>query len=159
MYKCPKCGYISPNRPVCQACGHNVGELYSEEYPICTPKKSQLDTADKLKMLYAMMYLLTEPECARCRVPHSCCSREYCEIVLEEHPETRECITSHPKLLFMGKYGCVIAPHLRPICTLHTCAINGFGVKPGDEEWTVKYFNLRDAIDYLEFSKVKDDLK
>ena len=53
----------------------------------------------------------------------------------------------HSTLKFMGAYGCVVAPHLRPLCTLHTCDINGLGFKKGDLKWTKKYFKLREQIE------------
>ena len=55
--------------------------------------------------------------------------------------------TGHPTLPFMGPNGCTVEPHLRPLCTMHTCAINAFGFKPDDPEWTVKYFVLRELIE------------
>jgi hypothetical protein len=50
---------------------------------------------------------------------------------------------------FMGPTGCVVAPHLRPICTVHTCDINGMGFKrgPGSGPWTKRYFELREQIE------------
>lgn len=30
--------------------------------------------------------------------------------------------TGHPALPFMGEGGCTVAPHLRPLCSLHVCA-------------------------------------
>lgn len=55
--------------------------------------------------------------------------------------------TEHPTLKFMGPTGCVVEPHLRPLCTLHTCAINGAGFKAGDDEWNRKYFALREELE------------
>jgi hypothetical protein len=58
--------------------------------------------------------------------------------------------TDHPTLPFMSETGCVVSPHLRPLCTLHTCDMNGLGFKKNDFEWTDKYFKLREQIDELE---------
>jgi hypothetical protein len=63
--------------------------------------------------------------------------------------------TGHPRLPFMGETGCVVPPHMRPMCTMHTCAVNSLGFKMGDMAWTEKYFALRDKIETLEFSLPK----
>jgi hypothetical protein len=60
--------------------------------------------------------------------------------------------TQHPKLPLMGPDGCIAAPHLRPLCTLHTCAINGRGTS-GNMEWDKKYFELREKIDILQMEE------
>jgi hypothetical protein len=111
---------------------------------------------EKLTSLYAAMSELTAPECATaCRVPHSCCSAEYCDMA-ESWAKDRWNVdisaqrTDHPTLPFMGPRGCVLKPHFRPSCTLHTCAINGIGAKVGDPKWTRRYFWLRRAIESVE---------
>lgn len=110
----------------------------------------------ELIILYAEMAGLTKPECANtCRVPLSCCSPEYCmmtEMYSKEDwgVDLSDKHTGHPTLPFMGPTGCVIEPHLRPICTLHTCDINSIGCKQGDMAWTERYFALRGKIDELE---------
>lgn len=103
-----------------------------------------------LVQLFQQMSDLTAPECANvCRVPHSCCSPEYCDMAFEE--ADRQGVTleriAHPTLPLMGPTGCIAAPHLRPHCTLHTCAINGLGFKLGDLGWTKRYFKLREKIE------------
>lgn len=105
----------------------------------------------RLIVLFQQLYEHTEPECGKsCRRPHSCCSPEYCAITVafaqQEWGVTLE-PTGHEKLPLMGSEGCIAAPHLRPLCTAHTCAINNLGYKPNDQEWTDTYFKLRDAID------------
>jgi hypothetical protein len=71
----------------------------------------------------------------------------YCEIAIEYAAESGETLqrTDHPTLPLMGPTGCVVAPHLRPLCTLHVCSINGVG-HDKDPVFTEKYFVLRDAI-------------
>jgi hypothetical protein len=101
------------------------------------------------------MYELTLSECKRCRVPLSCCSQLYCSLAEEWAAEfgiTLEGTDYHPNLKFMGPDGCTVPPHLRPSCTLHTCAINGLGFKPKDTVWTSKYFELRDQITEIEYN-------
>jgi hypothetical protein len=106
--------------------------------------------SDKVKNLFQQMYELTEPECRlTCRCPQSCCSPEYCDFAEEfarEHGETLQA-TNHPRLKFMGEKGCIIPPHLRPLCTLHTCDIGNLGFHRSDPKWTKKYFELREQIE------------
>jgi hypothetical protein len=119
--------------------------------------------------LYQQMSDLTAPECANeCWKPHSCCEPMYCEFTIQ-HAADKWGVklepTGHPTLPLMGPTGCTAAPHLRPICTIHTCAIQAFGVRfksepdtPNidrrviDEEWTADYFRLRDALNEAEES-------
>lgn len=122
-----------------------------------------------LKVLMQEMALLTEPECASvCRRPYSCCDPMYCAITaqyaLEAHGVTLEPVNLDPNLPFLGPKGCIVEPYLRPMCTVHTCEINAFGFKLGNEnmqhgfvslkvnrQWTREYFELRDRLDKLMF--------
>jgi hypothetical protein len=58
--------------------------------------------------------------------------------------------TNHPKIPFMGPNGCVVEPHLRPACSVHTCNINSIGFEPKDLEMTKRYFEIRGEIEELE---------
>jgi hypothetical protein len=111
-----------------------------------------------LVRLFKEMSELTEPECGRCRAPYSCCSPEYCEMAEEYAAEDGATLvpTAHPTLKFMSPSGCVVPPHYRPLCTLHTCDINSIGVKPGDDAWTSLYFALRERLE-AELAKGTDD--
>jgi hypothetical protein len=114
---------------------------------------------NKLVVLFQKMADLTAPECAStCRAPHSCCDEMYCQLT-KDYAMERYGIVLRPEepcegnphhLPFIGPKGCVVAPYLRPLCTLHTCQINSLGFKAGDEKWTRKYFKLRTEIDQLE---------
>lgn len=114
--------------------------------------KEQIKT--KLIKLYQEMYELTNPECRKCRAPLSCCSSEYCELAKEMAEEVWNVelipFNKDAKLPFMSPTGCIVAPHLRPNCTLHHCAINSVGFFPIQPELTEKYFALREQIDMLE---------
>jgi hypothetical protein len=44
-------------------------------------------------------------------------------------------------------------PHLRIVCTYHTCNINAIGVEPGDSTWNERYFSLREEADILLFTQ------
>ncbi len=117
------------------------------------------DTIVQLKQLYQDMYKLTFPECGcTCRVPHSCCDPGYCEMTAE-WAKSEYGITLTPVqeegLIFMAQTGCVVEPYLRPMCALHTCAINSFGYKPGDQEWTNQYFELRSKIESAEAERME----
>lgn len=112
-----------------------------------------------MKILYQEVADHTHPECAHtfC-VPLSCCNPMYCEgaqrFALEEWGVDLELLRmNHPILPFMGSQGCVISPHLRPLCSLHTCQVNSLGFKPGDVPWTKRYFQIRDQIEELETLK------
>ena len=110
----------------------------------------------KLIPLYQQMADLTAPECAQtCPNPHSCCDSMYCEMAMEIATDRGVVLgrTDHPTLPLMGPSGCTAPPHVRPLCTLHTCAISGLGVKPGDDEWTARYFELREKIEELEYAE------
>lgn len=115
--------------------------------------------SDKLVQIYQKMADLTAPECAgvgkgSCRVPHSCCDEMACiitkEFALTQGVVLQEYPPNHKGAFYLGENGCTVAPHLRPICTVHTCQIGSLGFKPGDPKWTKKYFKIRDTIDALE---------
>ncbi len=107
----------------------------------------------RLIALYAELAALTEPECGACARPYSCCEARYCALAIDfarEHWGVELRPTWHPTLPLMGPAGCTAAPHLRPICTAHTCETNEHGCKRGDEAWTGRYAALRGAIDEIE---------
>jgi len=110
---------------------------------------------NQLAVLFKEMYEMTRPECDKCRVPRSCCDAMYCGCA-EEYARDEWGVdltplkTDHPTLPFMGPTGCVVAPHLRPLCSVHTCDINSLGFKKNDLLWTERYFRLREQIEELE---------
>ena len=95
----------------------------------------------------------TAPECAKtCRAPHFCCDSMYCRMAIDNARDNWGIAllhTGHKTLPLMGPTGCTAPPHLRPICTVHTCQISGFGFKPGDPAWTKKYFSLRNKLERM----------
>lgn len=115
--------------------------------------------------MYAEVATLTNPTCTEgfreCSVykdkPNRCCERKYCEIAknfakekygIELEP------TGHPELLFMGKQGCVVPPHLRPICAIHACSWSYGHNCLRNEAETKRYNELRKEI--LELSVQED---
>lgn len=112
---------------------------------------------DKLVTAFQEMSVLTKPECQhKCRVPLSCCSPEYCNMAIDMAKEdwnvkleaTPQYAEGKTKLPLMGLDGCIAAPHFRPLCTLHTCAINNIATS-GDLKWDKNYFKLRNKISKL----------
>lgn len=98
---------------------------------------------------FEKMYLHTKDSCKECKFAYSCCDATYCEMAKEIAKRWGVTLqeTGHPKLPFLGEQGCIVPPHLRPLCTLHDCDINSKGFKPLKFEWTEKYFKLRDACE------------
>lgn len=117
----------------------------------------------RLIKLFKDMSELTAPECASsCRVPHSCCSPEYCDLAEQfiiENKLFHPGYTLDPKLKFMNINGCILEPHKRPLCTLHVCSINSHGFKPNDLEFTKKYFDIRNEIDDTMFREYESKEK
>lgn len=115
----------------------------------------------RLIELYAQMATHTRPECGRCRTAYGCCDEMYCEQAIQWAKKQWGVVLKrvnglsvHGKPLpLMGPTGCTAAPHLRPICTVHTCEIASVGCKRGDPVWTGRYFVLREAIDELEMEQ------
>ncbi len=108
----------------------------------------------RLIALYAELAAHTEPECAaNCPKPLSCCAERYCLIAIDHAAErwgVRLEPSWHPALPMMGPTGCLVEPHLRPICTAHTCDVCEHGEKRGDPAWTDRYYALLDEIAALE---------
>ena len=114
-----------------------------------------------LKELYQQMAEMTLPKCQECKVPFSCCSEEYCAIAEKSITEAGAVIPHqhhHPRLPYMGPNGCVVPPHLRPLCTMHTCNIASLGFERTgstvDLEWTERYFDLRDLISLKSYERL-----
>ncbi len=110
----------------------------------------------RLVSLYEEMYQHTKNECRyTCTKAGSCCDGAVCEAMIQ-HAEDEWDVTlertGHPTLPLMGPDGCTAAPHLRPLCTVHTCEIGSSGKKkgPGGDEWTERYFELRGEISEIE---------
>ena len=138
-------------RAIRQAAGDRLVVLELENVPV----------SQELKDLWQQMADMTRPICMNeggpweqrraqglCMNPGSCCDDMYCEIALQTAERMGEALerTSHPRLPLMGPAGCVAPPHVRPMCSLHVCCISSVGFKTNDEEWTRKYFELRETV-------------
>lgn len=107
----------------------------------------------RLVVLYADVAALTGPKCAECRAPNTCCAPEYCALAKDHAKEEWGVdlpVTSHPMLPFMGKTGCTVAPHLRPLCSIYVCEQHYMR----DEAFAQRYFDLRDEISELSVDMV-----
>jgi hypothetical protein len=109
--------------------------------------------ADTLPILYQQIAELTAPschngtaECAQfCERKYRCCERQHCDAAArfarEKYGiELNE--TGNAELPFMSETGCVVPPHLRPICSLHVCTVSWADVAHAPEG----YQELRDQI-------------
>lgn len=94
--------------------------------------------------VFAALAAHTQSACGACRVPYRCCTRAQCEATargaLEDFGTDLTALrTDHPELPFLGPQGCVVAPHMRPICTVHVCDQH-----LSDNAWSDRYWELRD---------------
>ena len=81
-----------------------------------------------------------------CRHLGSCCCKEYCESA-KEYAESKG--VSLGELPFLKEGKCIVPPNLRPLCTVHQCIIASLGCDPKDDEWTKKYFELREKLEEM----------
>ena len=98
----------------------------------------------ELIRLYREISDLTRPKCHECEVPHYCCAPEHCEATIRYAAELGVFLsaTDHPQLPLLGPDGvCTVAPHLRPICSVHVCENHLW-----EPEFAERYYALRDAI-------------
>lgn len=118
-----------------------------------TGKQKRSLRARLLVKFYQELAQLTAPKCrSGCAVGWSCCDSSYC-YAAEEHARywgVKLVKTANSQVPFLGRHGCVVSPHLRPMCTMHVCSINGLGFDP-DPIFTRRYFALRDIINTLEY--------
>lgn len=99
-----------------------------------------------LVRLYAEMAALTRQQCGQCLT--YCCNDYYCEQTAKYATSMGVTLqrTDHPKIPFLGPDGCIVPPHLRPICSVHICE----KLLWKDRQFSKKYFKLRDRICLLE---------
>lgn len=112
----------------------------------------------KLIALYERMSALTYDKCnKRCKTSSKtrCCDEFHCNFTKDYALETYN-INLEPLtdgiLPFLDKNNrCVVAPYLRPLCTINDCQIGSLGFDPTDEDYTQIYFKLREEISALSF--------
>lgn len=102
-----------------------------------------------LEVLYKEMAELTKPKCLGCNNgwKHNCCDTMYCQIAKEfAKDQGVELEFTNNEIPFLDDdNNCIVPPHLRPLCTLHNCAINSVGCTD-DKIWDEQYFKLKDKI-------------
>lgn len=118
----------------------------------------------ELEELYQKMYELTNPLCSQCKLPHSCCDKDFgCHAArwhafhtygIELNDPMGLYIGDHPELPYMGPNGCKVPPHLRPHCTLHHCDINSLGFFRDNLALTARYFEICEEIERLEMERM-----
>jgi len=107
--------------------------------------------AEELQILYQQIADITKPLCmsgSGCGVlaqkPYHCCEKKYCDMAAKFALDGYGIVlqpTGH-EIPFMGPTGCTIPLHLRPICTIHCCAITWAQHSAENPE----YFELRQKI-------------
>ena len=84
----------------------------------------------------------TRPACGACRSALTCCSAGNCEqtAVMAKEMFGTDLVAGDGILPFLGPEGCTVAPHLRPLCTVHVCEMHLTDGTP----FTEKYYDLRE---------------
>ena len=112
----------------------------------------------QLIVLYRELAELTLPKCHLCRAPMICCDPMYCKFAKERAAEWNVTLSEvelgqrpaqQKDLLFMGPTGCVVPPHLRPLCTAHVCEQHLESNQ--DSTFQQRFWELRDQINDLEY--------
>lgn len=143
-----------------------LGEKAGAPIPLTYHHKGLFVDMNELITAYKDVHDLTNGDCKHlCNPnrPYSCCSKEYCDVAkqwaFDEYGIELK-VVSNGNLPFVGKDGCVVEPHLRPLCTLHHCDINGFGYRilngtAEDKIWNDRYEELRHKINMLEIQRTQ----
>ncbi len=98
---------------------------------------------------YRAIAELTQPRCmGGCPEPGGCCRPQYCLLAETRARQFGKTLPpqNHPTLRYMGPEGCVVPPHLRPLCAVHVCE---FHVRQ-DAAFGEEYLALREAVCRLE---------
>jgi hypothetical protein len=118
----------------------------------------------RLVVLYQNVADLTKDQCrisgSTCKAEVPCCRAVHCEEAIRyaaAYWNVTLVPTGHDSLPLMGGTGCVAAPHLRPICSIHHCEISSVGVFVAAPPYvTDRYFELRDQIEDLDYEVLED---
>lgn len=109
----------------------------------------------KVETLYKELADITRKKCAGCNVPFGCCDSFYCEMA-EKYAKNQYGVDLTPTgfankkgLKFMSENGCIVPPHLRPVCTIHICDKALYA----DPKFHDKYFSLREKLDCIELEE------
>jgi hypothetical protein len=115
--------------------------------------------SDLLPVLYQKMAGLTngycangQHECAQFKdLRFRCCGKKHCETAARFSKDKYGVDlprTDNPELPFMGPNGCTVAPHFRPLCSVHVCSVSWAAHSHigQDPEKLKEYFLLRAEI-------------
>lgn len=131
---------------------------YNKHYSKSDTKKIKEKLVELYKQMSDITYSLCKnEECWRV-LKHSCCNLMYCLSTIDYAKNEWWIVlkkTQNSLLPLLWDNWCTAAPHLRPSCTKHVCCINKFWSKPWDNQWTQKYFTIRQEIDKLEVKLFK----
>jgi hypothetical protein len=109
---------------------------------------------ERLITLYKNIADITFQDCkVKCRRLGSCCEPMYCEIAIAFAKDTYgiELEQTGNKIPLLRDGGtCVAEPHLRGMCSMHSCDINSVGFFKGNPQLTNQYFEVRDEIESIE---------
>lgn len=108
---------------------------------------------EKLIAQFAEMAQFTLKHCGGCWMPKSrpyrCCEKEWCNAAAkwarEKWGVTLVPTDHRSGIPFMSDSGCIVPPHLRPICTVHLCSSR----YNRDAELTKEYFDHREQLNEL----------
>jgi hypothetical protein len=104
----------------------------------------------QVEELWKQMADMTFAKCKEhCQILGSCCSEGDCGVTESYAASKGVTLTriENKDIPFLGPDGkCIVAPHLRPLCSLHQCKIAGLGFDPDDPKWTRQYFKLRKKL-------------
>lgn len=101
--------------------------------------------SEELKEKYRRIADLTLPRCMeQCHEPGACCAPRYCDLAEARAIEFGVSLPlqRHGKLKYMGPRGCVVPPHLRPLCAVHVCDYHVIQ----DKAFAKGYLKLRGEI-------------
>lgn len=118
--------------------------------PFCYMKTIRDDLSDEMQQAYDEIHAMTHAACLTC--PNEAAQRRFrcCDATACENARKWAALkgvtlqdTGHPTLPFMGPQGCVLAPELKPLCTMHVCPDSRLHSAP-------RYLELRQTIEELE---------
>lgn len=115
----------------------------------------------RLVISYHKLYEITNRVCGSCSPPYNCCTDFSCHLAdrwssrrwnIKIEP-TEEFKRGETHVPFLGRCGCIVPPHMRPICTTYFCndPVSRQGrLRVVGEEY------LRHRDDAMEFENVLD---
>jgi hypothetical protein len=80
------------------------------------PSQDLIDT-------FAELAAHTLPACGTCRSPFACCTGAQCEAARDTAKDLfdEDLPQGEGPIPFLAEGGCILPPHIRPICAVHVC--------------------------------------